>query len=201
MLFIFRQISETQVHLLCSAALAAVLAHGVPALVTVKNKKSEFRKQLPDASHLCKNKLCVSPLHVIFESNQQNQRRDKCNNTNAFACRHPNAKCIFVRLGRFLTCRNDSTREHQVCANGCSLRCFGTFQFYRLFCTHRFSFADFDEDAIAVEEASAAEKARRDGIPALAEQNGGDDLDEQEDGDDLAWQSESEEPTIKRARE
>ena len=56
--------------------------------------------QLPDASHICKNKMCVSPLHVIFETRQHNLRRDCCNKANAFACRCPNAKCIFVRRGR-----------------------------------------------------------------------------------------------------
>ena len=80
-----------------------------------------------------------------------------------------------------------------------------------------FAFPDFDEDAVAVEEAIAAEEARRAGTRTHDEQDDddahyereddddpdeqedGDERDEQEDGEDFASQSEDEEPTIKRA--
>ena len=81
------------------------------------------------------------------------------------------------------------------------------FNFTAIFLTHRFALADFDLDAIAVEEELC------DGTQALNEQDGdaldeqdGDALDEQdgdaldEQDDDLASQSEDEEPANKRAR-
>ena len=45
----------------------------------------------------------------------------------------PECQMHFRAPRPLLTCRNDSTREHQVCADGCSLRCFGTFKFCRFF--------------------------------------------------------------------
>ena len=91
------------------------------------------------ATRLWRSRKCKTTARARMKTNvarKQNQCRECCKNANAFACRCPNAKCIFVRRGRFLTCRNDETRHDQVCEEGCNLRCFGTFQFCRNFSKH-----------------------------------------------------------------
>ena len=141
----------------------------------------------------------------------KNQRRDHCINGNAFSCRHKD-KCVWVRRGRYLPCRNDSTRHDQVCDKGCDMRCFGTFRFYRFCYTQHCALADFDLDAIAYEDELC------DSIRALNEQEDGDALDGNDldgdaldgdetchnllknEGDDLESQSEGEESTNKRDR-
>ena len=106
------------------AALAAVLAHGIPPLTTWSGNQ-----QWPDASHCCHNRMCVNPAHIVFERRDRNLRRYGCRNGAAFLCRCKTKRCIWVRDGRFLACRNDPAKRELVCDADCDLQCFGTFPF------------------------------------------------------------------------
>ena len=85
------------------------------------------KQQRPDGSHLCHNRKCVNTTHVIFESRQHNLRRYGCCNGAAHLCRCPTKRCVWVRNGQWLTCRNDPTKRE--CAADCELRCFGMYKF------------------------------------------------------------------------
>jgi len=73
------------------------------------------------ASHLCHNPLCVFWKHVKFESSEINGKRSCCKNGSASTCECPVDRCVWVRNGEFLECRNIGGKAK--CS--CGKKCFG----------------------------------------------------------------------------
>ena len=164
-----------------------MLKHGIPALTAWGGKQ-----QRPDASHCCHKRYCVNPAHMMFESRTLNQLRYGCRNGNANQCHcheriqhesdvYAKKRCIWVRHGHWLPCRNDENKREHVCEEGCKLDCFGSYV------GNRFSyllFYTFVDDALNILD--ALEQLAIDD-EALAEQSDEEEIDTPlaEDDNDL----------------
>jgi len=71
-----------------------------------------------DASHCCHNDHCVFYRHLIFETKQINELRNCCKNGMYALCGCPKKKCIWVRDGKFLECRNNPDKADTDCKCG-----------------------------------------------------------------------------------